>query len=92
MTTASEDADEAMALTRATSKLFAGKAADVQGAALADLLALWLAGHVVPGDPEGTQLVRDAILEMHLAAMWKLVPINFKYQIEPRMPKGRADA
>ena len=29
--------------------LLAGRAAQMQGAVLADLLAIWIAGHIVPG-------------------------------------------
>jgi hypothetical protein len=89
--TPSEEADEALALVRDCAALFAGKSAGVQGAALADLLALYLAGHVVRDDPSATRMVREALLEQHLKIMWKLVPINFKGRIEPRMRKGRGN-
>ena len=69
---------EVMALVERVRPLFAGRAPDVQGAALAELLAVWLAGHVVPGDPEGTERARSELLQQHLFTVRELVPINFK--------------
>lgn len=54
----------------------AGRAPEVQGAILADLLAIWLAGHQVAGDSEATRKLRGAMLAMHLMAVEQLVPIN----------------
>lgn len=39
-----------------------------QGAALADLLAIWLAGH--PAE------IREALLKMHVDKVRELVPVN----------------
>jgi len=84
------EADAAMALVAAVRPLFKGKSAQVQGAALADLLAMWLAGHVDGDDPEGatTEQLREAVLELHLAAVRGLIPINYHALIEPQL-KGR---
>jgi hypothetical protein len=86
-TPAAADAKSVEALVRAAMPLFRGKPKGVQGAALADLLAMWLAGHLDPNDPEGekTQLIREAMLEMHLVAVRALVPLNYKSQIEPQL-------
>jgi hypothetical protein len=81
---AAGSADDVETLVEKVSSLFAGKPAEVQGAALADLLALWLAGHVTP-DPETTRQVQEEVLEMHLRAVRQLVPINFAEKIEPRL-------
>jgi hypothetical protein len=67
---------EARALIDAIIPLMAGKDdPGVQGAALADLLAMWLAGHVYPGDEALTKLAREGMLELHLKTVWKLVDI-----------------
>lgn len=46
----------------------AGQAPGIQGAVLADLLSMWLAGH-----PKG---VREEILRMHLDHVRRLVDVN----------------
>lgn len=46
----------------------AGKHPAIQGAVLADLLATWLAGH--PSE------VREELLQVHLANVRTLVPVN----------------
>jgi hypothetical protein len=48
--------------------ILAGLAAEVQGAVLADLLAIWLAGH----NPE----LREDMLVMHLGMVRKLLTVN----------------
>jgi hypothetical protein len=88
MQDAEKDADQALDLVRDCSRLFAGKPAEVQGAALADLLALWLAGHVIVGDPKATERVRKEVLAMHLETVWNLVPINYRDRIEPKLRQG----
>lgn len=54
----------------------AGQGPMVQGAILADLTAIWLAGHVVPGDAAATKRLRDKILRAHITGVWDLVPVN----------------
>jgi hypothetical protein len=56
--------------------LLAGHAPEVQGAALADLLAIWLAGHHVAGDEYATRSLRAELLAMHCAAVRTLTAIN----------------
>lgn len=62
--------------------LLAGKPPAVQGAALADLLATWLAGHVSE-DPALTDKLRAVLLAEHIATVKKLIPIN---EPEPTIP------
>jgi hypothetical protein len=50
----------------------------VQGAALADLLAIWLAEHAVEGDPGATYQLRETLLEEHIDFVRKLVWLNAK--------------
>jgi hypothetical protein len=84
-------ADEVMALVEAVRPLFKGKAPEVQGAALADLLAMWLAGHFDANDPEGaaTEQIRETMLELHLASVRDLIPINYLALIEPQLRRRR---
>jgi hypothetical protein len=56
--------------------LLAGQASELQGAVLADLLAIWLAGHHVPGDVRATRDVRADLLAHHVHWVRKLVPVN----------------
>jgi hypothetical protein len=79
------DAAEAMELVAAIRPLLAGKSEFVQGAALADLLATWLAGHVHLGDPKETRKARKQMLKMHLVAVEGLIDINYKMSVEPQI-------
>lgn len=69
-------AQEAMAIAAAVKPLLAGKPPTVQGAVLAELLSLWLAGHVVPGDPAATAALRADLLARHCRVVRDLVPEN----------------
>jgi hypothetical protein len=81
------EARAAMALVEVVRPLFAGKSADVQGAALADLLAMWLAGHVMQGDQKATDRLRRRMLEHHLEAVRSLISVNYKMLIEPELKR-----
>ena len=59
----------------AVKPLLAGKDAQVQGAALADLIAIWLAGHASEG-PEATRAVREELLALHILTVRQLIYIN----------------
>jgi hypothetical protein len=82
-----QDAEAAYQLVQNVMAHFKGKPALVQGAALADLLAMWLAGHLDRDDPEGekTELIREQMLEAHLIAVRALIPVNYKSQVEPQL-------
>lgn len=82
-------ADEVFELVAAARPLLAGKPSEIQGAALADLVAIWIAGHMQPGDAALTKRLRDKLLKIHVAMVRELVPFNHKTLIEPRL---RADA
>jgi hypothetical protein len=58
--------------------LLAGHPAPIVGATLADLLAIWLAGHHVPGDTDKTRKMRAELLAMHCSEVRQLVPVNAK--------------
>jgi hypothetical protein len=80
--------DAVWRLVRAVTPHFRGKAPEVQGAALADLLATWLAGHVVPGSEADTEASREAVLQLHLDAVRRLIPLNFKAYVAPQMKEA----
>jgi hypothetical protein len=83
------DANEVEALVAAVTPLFAGKSEHVQAAALADLLAMWLAGHVYLGDARRTRRVHDRLIEEHLKAVRALVPINYAMRVELQLKPSR---
>jgi len=83
------EAEEVEALVEAVRPLFAGKRPGIQGAALADLLAMWLAGHVIRDDPEASERLREQMLELHLRAVGALVPVNYAGLIEPELERRR---
>jgi hypothetical protein len=56
----------------------AGLPPEVQGAILADLLAIWLAGHHVEGDADATRKMRAELLAEHCTAVRQLTTVNAK--------------
>jgi hypothetical protein len=87
MMDADEQACEAMELVRAVCPLFEGRSPQVQGAALADLLATWLAGHVKLGDPQATKVVRETMLALHIKAVRGLIDVNYEGYVEPQLKR-----
>lgn len=53
--------------------LLAGKAPEVQGAVLADLIAVWLSGPLIVGDKRATARLRRQRFDAHCRVVWKLV-------------------
>lgn len=80
-------AKRAFALVQRISPLLADQEPAVQGAALADLLATFLAGHVVVGSFEESEHLRDHYLALHVELVRKLIPENYKMRIEPQLKK-----
>jgi hypothetical protein len=56
--------------------LLAGNDPAVQSAALADLSAMWIAGHFVPNSVSGTKELRKELLREHVKLIRQLVPLN----------------
>jgi len=68
----------------------AGHSPDIQGAALADLLAMWLVGYFNEGDKAATNAMREDLLKMHVKQVRRLVEINHWIMHEPPTePKKR---
>jgi hypothetical protein len=57
-------------------RILSGQPAELQGAVLADCLAIWLAAHHVPGNEDATRSLRAEMLAMHRHVVRQLVPIN----------------
>jgi hypothetical protein len=66
---------EVAALVERIRPILAGHSPEIQGGALADCLAIWLAGHVA-ADKDATDVLRNQILFQHVAAVQQLIPIN----------------
>jgi hypothetical protein len=60
---------------RLAQPLLSGEHPAVQGGALANLVALWLASHGIPDDIPATRAMRAALLENFLHAVKRLLPI-----------------
>lgn len=56
--------------------LLAGQPPELVGAALADLLAIWLASHVFIDMPDTTDAMREALLVAHIDKVRELIPVN----------------
>lgn len=72
-----DDLSASLALARTIAPILAGHPPEVQGAALADLLATWIAGHSAP-TPEDTAKLRDALIRFHMKAVRALADIADK--------------
>ena len=72
-----EDAKKALVLGERIFDLvapeLAGHPSTMQGAALAELLAMWLAGHIVIGNETETKALRERLLAAQLDLVRKLV-------------------
>jgi hypothetical protein len=58
--------------------LLANNAPEVQSAALADLTAMWLAGHFVNNNIAETRKLRQLLLHEHIKLIQQLIPLNEK--------------
>jgi hypothetical protein len=59
-------------------RALAGLSPMSQSAIIADMTALWLAGHVVRGNPEETAQLRKDLLTVYVDLVQDLVPLNAK--------------
>ena len=64
------------AIWPAVSSALGGQPTPIQGAALADLTARWLAGHVIRGDPVETAALRETLLDLQLRTIRELIPLH----------------
>jgi len=80
-------AEEAEALARRCYPILAGQDRMIQSAALVELVARHLAGHVILGDPEKTTALRASLLEEFVKAVEGLIPILDKGVIQPEIAR-----
>ena len=74
MDNVTDKAAEISALSDQMSEILADTPPDVRGAALADLLALWIVGHVdESGNAGRTTRLRERLLKTHVQGVHKLV-------------------
>jgi len=73
-------------IVNAISPLLRGFPPEIQGAVLADLVSMWLAGHMGPGAPE----LREELLAGHIELVRELIPVNEKIILERIPPAGRS--
>lgn len=83
------DTLKAEALAKQCYPIFAGQDPVIVAAALAELLALLLAGHFDPGDPANTQAIRDGMLDLHIKTVKKLVPVMEAMRTAPKASQER---
>jgi hypothetical protein len=69
---------EVVELVERIKPLLAVQEPEVQGAVLADLLAIWLAGHHIAGDEDATRKMRAELLAEHCTAVRLLTSVNAK--------------
>ena len=77
MTSADEEiagiGEQADALLDRIKPILAGQSAEVQGAVIADLAAIWIAGHRIEGDRAEGDRMREDLLAMHAEHVRELV-------------------
>ena len=77
--------------------LLAGKGAEVQSAALADLTSMWLAGMFLTNRQTGelnrraTDQMREDALKTFIKTVRELVPVNEEIITKPLLDKRRAN-
>lgn len=72
------DARKVVALVNRIRPVLAGQPPQLVGAALADLLAVWLVSHSVEGDENATRDVRAELLANHCGQVRRLTTVNAK--------------
>jgi hypothetical protein len=85
--TPDQQARAAEKLAKRCYPIFAGKAPEIQGAVLVDLVARHLAGHVVVGDPEATAAYRAVLLEAFISAVKQLAALADASDIQPELKR-----
>jgi len=66
------------AVVDAAKPAFVGRPPPIQGAALADLTAIWVTGHVALGDPTATREMWQTVLAHHIEYTQKLIDLYAK--------------
>jgi len=85
-----ETVNQAARLVAKAKKLFAGQGSAVTGAALCELVALHLAGHVCPEDAAETRRMRAELLEAFVRTVERLTPVLEITEILPRLAEMKS--
>ena len=85
--TPAKAARAAAKLARRCYPIFKGQHPEIQGAALVDLVARHLAGHVAVGDEAATAAMREMMLEAFITAVRQIIPIVDKEDIQPELKR-----
>lgn len=75
-------------LFQRTRRIFAGKPPDVTGAVLAELVALWIAGHVAD-EKAWTEELRERLLTVHVDIVRDLIPVMFEQAIKRKLAERK---
>ncbi len=81
---------EAMAVSLRIAPMLRGLHPAVQSAALADLVALHLAGIFILNDPDETAPLRQTMLDFFLESVKNLIPINEEKITKPMLDEALA--
>lgn len=82
-----EPTDEALRVAGLCYPILAGEPSIIQGAALCELVARHVAGHVIPGDKEETAKLRAFLLETFIETVEQLIPITDEFVIQPEIKR-----
>ena len=69
--------EEVLAVAERIKPILANHHPTLQGAVLAELLSIWIAGHVADTGANSAKLRRE-MLKMHVEQVRKLIPVNVK--------------
>jgi hypothetical protein len=83
--------EEALRLAEQCYPILVGEPAVIQGAALCELVARHVAGHVILNDREATAKLRIGILAAFIEAVENLIPVTDEQVIQPEI-RRRGDA
>ena len=68
--------DQVLLVADQIKPILAGQGSPIQSAILAELTAIWLAGHIIPDDPEETRRLRAELLDGHVRLIRQLIEAN----------------
>jgi hypothetical protein len=77
-----EAIDQVHKIVVAIGPLLHGQDPLITSAALADLVAMLIAGHRIIGKPAATKNLQKTLLQLHVETVRKLIPVNMKQQDE----------
>ena len=82
-----EPTEEALRVAAECYPILAGEPAPIQGAALCELVARHIAGHVIPNNPAETQRLRRDLLAAFIQTVEQLIPVTDKELIQPELKR-----